>query len=82
MGLLFIEEFKTEEQKLRCRKGKCSHSSNQLYRICKRGTSWVLLPSSLSSCLDRSYVIQLVICLFEMHVFEMDALVVKGSSHV
>ena len=77
-----IEEFKTEEQRLRHRKGKCSHSSNQLHRICKRGTSWAEQPSSLSSCLDRSYVIQLAICLFEIHVFEMDALVIKGSSRV
>ena len=87
MGSLFIGEFKTEEQKLRCRKGKCGHSSVQLPRIpraFKTETSWVDQPGSLPSCLGRSCVIQVAIRLFEMDVFEMDVfemdvLVIKGS---
>lgn len=82
MGSLFIGEFKTEEQKLRCRKGKCGHSSIHLSRIpraFKRETSWVDQPGSLSSCLGRSCVIQVAIRLFEVDVFEMDVLVIKGS---
>lgn len=46
--------------------------------LSNRGTSWAGQADSLSRCLASSCVKQLAVCLFEVDLFEMDALVIKS----